>query len=155
MKRIFLAIFLAIAGLSSTFAADNAQQRRWLDEIRQLRINYIVKELDLTADQKVKFTAAYEQMSRELEKQMRDTRALYNTVKKKGSAATSVELEKATEAMYEAKGKEGAIEMRYLPKFKAILTPQQLFKLKSAEHKFNRQLMKHQKADNKTNNKKK
>lgn len=150
MTRTILSFILLFAA-SVAFAdrPDDAQRKQWFDEMRQLRINYIAKNLDLTREQRDKFVPAYDAMSRELEKVMRDTRSLYNSVKKKGDAATDIEKQKAAEAMYECKGAENAIEMRYFAKFKAILTPSQLFKLKAAEHEFNHQLMKQRKGNKK------
>lgn len=144
IRKTLLAILLAVL----TFAAADAQGRKrdqrmtqWLEEMRQLRTSFIVKELELTNDQKDKFVPLYDNMYREIEKLMNDTRELERTVNRKGSAASNIELEKASEALYECKGKENDIEMRYFNKFKTVLTPKQLFKLKHAEHKFNKQLM--------------
>lgn len=144
IRKTILAILLTVLTIS---AADAQGQKRdgrmtqWLEEMRQLRTGFIVKELELTNEQKEKFVPLYEAMCRDVEKLMHDTRSLERTVRRKGAAASNLELEKASEALYESKGKENVIEMRYFNKFKSILTPQQLFNLKHAEHKFNKQLM--------------
>lgn len=147
MKRqLLLFIALIICSLSSMQAQhgpkDAARHAQWMEEMRTLRVNYVVKKLDLTKQQAERFTPLYQQMSRELEKVMTDTRRLCESVRKKGTAATDIELEKAAEAAYEQKGKENAIEMRYFARYKTILTPRQLFELRKTEHKFNRELMK-------------
>lgn len=150
-RTIITTIIIFFASVSAMVAQNdhNAQRKQWFDEMRQLRTNYIAKDLDLSKEQREKFVPIYDAMSREVEKVMRETRSLYNNVKKKGEAATDVEKEKAAEAMYECRGKENAIEMKYFSKFKSILTPDQLFKLKSSENKFNRQLMKQRKGRDK------
>ena len=56
--------------------------------------------------------------------------------------ATDADYEKATEAVYNAKTREAAIEREYLDKFKTILSPRQMFRLKAVERSFNRELMK-------------
>ena len=57
-------------------------------------------------------------------------------------AITDADYEKATEAVYNAKTREAAIEREYLDKFKTILSPRQMFRLKAVERSFNRELMK-------------
>lgn len=54
-----------------------------------------------------------------------------------------MEYEKAAEAVAEFKSKEGAIELRYFNQFKGYLSKKQLFKLKIAEHKWMKELMRH------------
>lgn len=148
MKRQLLLLITLLAFMPVTLRAqktashDAGRHAQWMEEMRTLRVNYVAKELDLTKQQAERFTPLYQQMSRELEKVMTDTRRMCESVRKKGNAATDLELEKAAEAAYEQKGKESAIEMRYFSRYKSILTPRQLFKLRKAEHKFNRELMK-------------
>ena len=57
------------------------------------------------------------------------------------SEVSDLEYEKAAEAMIEVKGKEASVEEQYFAKFKTVLSPKQLFKLKQAERKFTRELM--------------
>ncbi|MCM1484236.1 MAG: hypothetical protein NC043_07855 [Muribaculaceae bacterium] len=143
-RRLITGILLILISVSTSFAQqkhDGKNMKQWLQEMRQFRTNFIVKELNLTADQKSRFVPLYDAMYGELEKLMHDTRQLERSVERKGNEATDVELEKASEAIYECKGKENDIEMRYFAKFKTVLTPRQLFKLKQAENKFNRHLM--------------
>ena len=71
-------------------------------------------------------------ISRELERRTIDT-----------PDASDTELEAAAQAVFDLKQKEGRIEAEYFEKFKEILTPRQLLKLKSAERKFAQYLMRH------------
>lgn len=144
MNKILIILALLLSTTFTLSAQKQSEKRRqWTEEMRQLRVKYITTELKLTAEQREKFVPAYEAMSRETDKVVHDTRNLYQSVKKKGDSATDLEKEKAAEAAFEAKGKVNAIEMRYYNKFKTILTPDQLFQLREAEHKFARQLVKH------------
>lgn len=142
--RTALSVIILLAAFFPAAAQHRESPRtQWFSEMRQLRTNYVVKELKLTDEQRERFVPVYDEMSREVMKVMTDTRKMYKSIKEKGSAATELEKEKAAEALYECKGKENAIEMRYFSKFKTILTPDQLLQLKKAEQRFSRQLMKH------------
>ena len=81
-------------------------------------------------------------MDEEIRKVQEESEQLSRQTMGKEDKATDLEYEKAAEAMYELKGRENAIEMKYFEEYKTILTPQQLFKLKDAEKDFTRELMK-------------
>lgn len=145
MKRfLYLLTFILIAS-SVTFAQKphNAKLCKWMDDMRHLKVEYIAKELKLSSAQKEAFTPIYNDMNREISKLARETRELEKSVRDKGSSATDLEYEKATEAMFDIKGKEAEIEKKYMKRLKTILTKQQLFDLKRAERHFTRELMKH------------
>ncbi len=147
-KTLLFLIAIMLCSLSVDAQNNRPDKKQWLEEMRQLRVNFIAKNLQLTKEQRDKFVPAYESMSRELEKVMGETHQLYRTVKKKGAAASEIEKEKAAEAMYECKGKENQIEMKYFIKFKTILTSDQLLNLKATEHRFNKRLMKQRRRNN-------
>lgn len=145
MKRfLYLFTFILIAS-SVSFAQkpNNAKLCKWMDDMRHLKVEYIAKELKLSSAQKEAFTPIYNDMNREISKLARETRELEKSVRAKGNNATDLEYEKATEAMFDIKGKEAEIEKKYMKRLKTILTKQQLFDLKRAERHFTRELMKH------------
>lgn len=151
MNRILFLLAILLCSTSAVSAQNKTgeQRRQWMEEMRQLRVKFVVNELKLTDEQRAKFEPAYQSMIVETDHLMRDTRKLYESVKRKGASATDLEKEKAAETMFESKGRENEIEMRYFAKFKEILTPDQLFQLREAEHKFSRQLMKQRRQKNK------
>lgn len=122
---------------------ERQQRTEWNREMLQAKIDFMSRELKLTDQQKEKFGPAFESMDRETSKLFQQTRSMTKSVYDKGEKATDLEREKAAEAMFEMKSKEGEIEMKYYKKFKEILTPQQIFEYKNAERKFNKELMKH------------
>lgn len=147
MKHILIAITLVATICMSAFAQNKGEKfRKWMDDMRQVKVEYVAKELKLTAQQKEKFTPVYEAMNREIGKVNRETRALEKSVRDKGNSATDLEYDKATEAMVELKGKECEIEKKYREQFKTILTKKQLFDLSRAERKFARELMRQHRA---------
>lgn len=130
-----------IAAFSASAAPQNAGERdQWMAEMRQYKRLYFIKELDLTADQKNKFFPVYEEMEDKIAKINEDSRAMEKRVADLPSAS-EVEYEKATEAMYEASIKSAELEKEYMEKFRSILTPKQLFRLKAVERQFNREIM--------------
>ncbi|MDE7025043.1 MAG: Spy/CpxP family protein refolding chaperone [Paramuribaculum sp.] len=148
MKKLLLIVILACIS-SVTFAqrhSKNAKFGQWMDDMRQVKVEYVAKELNLNPQQKEKFAPIYDAMNKEIGKLTHETRSLEKSVRAKGSAATDLEYDKATEAMVELKGKESAIEKKYYGQLKSVLTKQQLFNLPKAERKFTRELMKQRRA---------
>lgn len=154
MKRLLtiitaIALFVTTSGFDAfgqhRSKADKATRTEWLKEMRNYKKDFLVKELQLSQEQSEKFFPVYFAMEDEVQSIQRQTRQMTRDLEKKGSAATQLETDKTIEAVYELKSKEGAIELKYLPKFKAILSPQQVLKLKSSEQKFMRNLMKQHK----------
>ena len=80
-------------------------------------------------------------MEDEVERINADTRELEQRAAE-NKDATDLELENAARTIFEQKRAEGQIEMTYFEKFKEILTPQQLLRLKSVERRFTQQLIK-------------
>lgn len=109
--------------------------------MRQYKRAYLTKELDLSSQQESKFFPLYEDMEDEIARINDEARSLEKKVADMDNA-TDADYEKATEAVYNAKTREAAIEREYLDKFKTILSPRQMFRLKAVERSFNRELMK-------------
>lgn len=125
------------------FAApqEDGGREKWMTELRQYKRVYFTKELDLTREQQNKFYPLYEEMEDQVFKINDDARAMEKRVADIENPS-DLEYEKATEAMYDAKTREAELEKEYMEKFKTILSPRQLFKLKAVERQFNRELMK-------------
>ncbi len=148
-RHIAFFIFLTLSA-STIFAqgrnVNKAQREQWMREMNQAKIEFITENLDLSKEQSEKFTSAYSAMENELQKLQRETRKMcrnINNKAKENQEVTDLEYEKAAEAVFELKGKEHAIEMRYFKQFSEILSKKQLYLLKNAEMKWTRELMKH------------
>lgn len=155
-KNILIALLLALLTCAPAANAqkNSAERAAWIKEMNRYKHEFMAKELKLTEAQQKAFFPLYDAMGADVRRVADEARALEKAVSKKGDKATDTELEKAAEALYELKGKEGAIEMRYFAKFKTVLSPKQLLKLKSVERKFNRHILKqhrkHRKAEKKS-----
>ncbi len=122
---------------------DDGQYSEWVKGVREYKHKYLAKELELSRDQQRKFFALYDQMEDEAVRLNNEVRELEGRIYRQGDEATEADIDAATQAIFNLKTREGAIELNYLPKFKEILTKQQLFKLKGAERKFMREMIKY------------
>lgn len=146
MRKLVIVLLMSL--FASALTAEAQQRRRltaedrqkYLSEMRQYKHDFLVKELDLTRDQQNSFFPVYDKMDDELTQVAEDIRDLEDKVDS-DDKASDIEIEAAARAMFEQKSKEGDIEKAYFDKFKSILSPRQLLKLKSAERKFTQQLV--------------
>lgn len=133
---------LLIPMMSHAQRPSGRERESWMKEMQQFKNDYIAKKLNLTDEQRAKFLPLYNSMDEEIRKVQEETEQLTRQTVAKDGKATDLEYEKAAEAVYELKGRENDIEMKYFNEYKAILSPEQLFKLKDAEKDFTRELMK-------------
>ncbi len=140
MKRIILGLIALIAATAGCFAHPDAKTDKWMREMNQARRSFIAKELNLTEAQQTRFFAQYDAMDNEVRSLYDNLQRQEKALQKKGEKATDAERVAVAEGMFEAKAKEGAIELKYYKKFKEILSPKQLLKLKSAERDFRRKM---------------
>lgn len=145
MKRFcvvsLLLLIVQSAVIQTQLCAQTAGDREeWLSEMRQYKRSYFTKELNLTREQQNKFFPLYEELQTRTDKLNADARTMEKRVADAGDAS-DFEYEKATEAIYDAKVEEANLEKEYLGKFKEILSKKQLFRLKSVERDFSREMM--------------
>lgn len=143
MKKLILIALMMVAAATAAPSAEaqgKASREQWMTEMRQYKRNYLAKELELTKEQQNKFFPLYETMEDECAALDEDTRQMERRISQ-AADASDLEYEKATEAMYDTKVKQAEIEREYAAKFKEVLTPKQLFRLKDADRKFARTMM--------------
>lgn len=121
---------------------SSGDREKWLSEVRNYKQEYLARELQLTKEQQAKFFPIYNEMDEELNKAAVETRDLEAKVTE-DKDASDTEVSAAARALFEQKGRESEIELRYFDRYKEILTPRQLIRLKAAERKFTQQLVRH------------
>ncbi len=134
-----------MAFAATLFAQDrpsSGDRDKWLSEVRNYKQEYLSRELQLTKEQQSKFFPIYNEMDEELNKVASETRDLEAKVNDDKNA-TDTEVSAAARALFEQKSRESEIELRYFDRYKEILTPRQLIRLKAAERKFTQQLVRH------------
>lgn len=152
MKQKFTLLLLLAATLfaavpASAHKPSESDRENWAREMRRVKHEYLVKELGLTKEQQTKFLPVYDSMDDEMRRLFDETRAMERQIRKKGDKATDIELERASEALFNVKTREAVIEKAYYAKFKKLLTKKQLFNLKRAERHFQRKMInEHRKA---------
>lgn len=135
---LLVAVLLAAVPSAAQSALSNTDRQRWLSELRTYKHEFLTRELDLTREQQRDFLPLYDRMEDEIEELNASTRELESKITDESS---DLELENTARTVFELKRAEGQIEMTYFDKFRSILKPRQLFKLKSAERVFTQQLV--------------
>lgn len=144
LQSILVAIIcmcVAVPAVSAQALSEN-DRTRWLSEIREYKHEFLTKDLELTREQQREFFPLYDSMEDEVERINSETRALETKVNEDKNAS-DIEIENASRTIFEQKRAEGQVEMTYFDKFKEILSPRQLLRLKNAERRFTQQLVKH------------
>ena len=134
-----------MAFAATLFAQDrpsSGDRDKWLSEVRNYKQEYLSRELQLTKEQQSKFFPIYNEMDEELNKVASETRDLEAKVNDDKNA-TDTEVSAAARALFEQKSRESEIELRYFDRYKEILTPRQLIRLKADERKYTQQLVRH------------
>ena len=137
---ILLLLFVMAGTAVAQAPLSSTDRERWLDEIRNLKHDYLAKELNLTREQQNEFFPLYDAMQDEIEQLNTRTRELEAAISSDESASDLL-VENAARTVFEQRRAEGQIEMTYFDKFRDILNPRQLLQLKDAERKFTRQLV--------------
>lgn len=127
----------------------------WLNKMKQLKHEFLTRELNLTPEQQRDFFAAYDAKEEERFNAEREVRRGERNIIKKGDAATDAEIDKAIDAQYDLDSKITAIELKYKEKFQKILTKRQLFKLRNAERDFQKMLVDSHQGNSKGKDKRK
>lgn len=121
---------------------DAANRQKWFDEMKELKHEFLARQLKLTAEQRDKFFDIYDKMDEELGRLNHDTRQLERKIRQAPAGEVSdVDYDQAIQAQIDLKGRECDIEKRYYADLRGILTKKQLFELKNAEQEFRMQLM--------------
>lgn len=147
MKKLALAIIITMCAACAAWAQQPEQKgmsdedrEKWLTELRNYKHDVIARELKLSREQQDEFFPIYDEMDNQLNQISTETRELEAKVNSDANAS-DLECETAARALFEQKSREGAIETEYFDKFKEILSPKQLIRLKNAERKFTQQLV--------------
>ena len=141
MKRyIILLISSLLISLSASAQGGDARHNQWIKEMQQAKLEFFIKKLSITADQKAQFTRTFNEMETELATLRESVRSMSRAVKKKANP-TDLDYEKAAEAQFEYAQREGVIHMKYYAKFKTFLTKKQLFEYQNAERQWMKKIM--------------
>ncbi|MDE6383619.1 MAG: hypothetical protein K2K79_04610 [Paramuribaculum sp.] len=141
MKRPILLLLSILISMAAAVAQHNdARHRQWLKEMQQAKLEYFIKELGITAEQKAQFSRTFSDMETEMGTLRENIGSLRRTVRDKANP-TDLDYEKAAEAQFEQSQREGAIMLKYYAKYKTFLTKKQLFDYQRVEHRWMKKVM--------------
>lgn len=139
---IFLLSLVTILGVSpAAYAQKRSADSRNEKELREYKIKFLAQEMELTAEQQPKFVEVYTKMMTEKKNAFENAIALDNKVRN-AKNASEADYNKASEAMAQAKIKDGEIDKKYEKEFRKFLSSKQIYKMKEAEEKFRQRLKK-------------
>lgn len=147
MKQIRFFILLIVLGLGVMPVAaqkkghKHADRKEWMAKMRDLKHDFMTKELQLTDAQKTQFFEVYDKCEDARHQVEHEAREKEKAIEKKGDAATDAELDAIIADQFTMEERLGRVDQQYLPQFRKVLTRRQLARLKHAERKFMRRLM--------------
>lgn len=133
-------MLLAISAFAQSKTLSEGERKKFRAEMRNYKHEFLARELELTKEQQNEFFPIYDEMTDEVDRIGSETRRLEREVAS-SSDASDVEIEAAARASYSQKYAEGEVEQRYFDRFRQVLKPRQLLKLRAAERKFMQKLM--------------
>ena len=141
--KLYIIAALIATALTAVAQTNNKEQRtRWMNEVRNQKYEFIIKETDMTKEQQEDFLSIYKEMEKAIFTANQEARALELKVSNQ-TRTSEAEYAAAALMLARVKQREGDIEMEYYQKFERILSKKQLFQLKRAENKFTQYMLSH------------
>lgn len=139
MKR-FTVIFIVLFSCLSAFAQleDGANKER----IEAMRVGFLTKRLNLSAEEAQKFWPVFNQYSAELDKLREDSRLMKKAVKEGFATMSDKEVEQVSDEFIAQKRKEWEISDKYHKEFKKVLPIRKVAALYKAERDFKLHIIK-------------
>lgn len=151
-KQLFLIILFSVISFfqCQTAQANNngkPQQtdNKWLNEVRNYKHSFLIKELDMTDEQSKEFIPIYTEMENKIYQTNREARKLEQEISATSLHVSDEEYERVATILSQVKTKEAEIEQEYFQRYSKILTKKQLFLLKRAENRFAIDMLNHNK----------
>ncbi|MDE6535646.1 MAG: Spy/CpxP family protein refolding chaperone [Muribaculaceae bacterium] len=143
--RIILSLLILAFGVMPAVAQKhgpkNQNRKEWMAKMRELKHDFMAKELQLSDSQKAQFFEVYDKCEDARHNIEHEAREKEKALEKKGDAATDAELDALIADQFSMEERLGKVDQQYLPQFRKVLTRRQLARLKHAERKFMRKLM--------------
>ncbi len=120
--------------------ANKPQPRK--EKIEQLKIAFITKELDLTAEEAEKFWPVYNEMTAALKKEKKARREKNTALKANFETLTDAEIEKKAIEILDSEIAEAKLKKEHTEKIAEAIGYKKAVKLLSVEQRFKRELLK-------------
>lgn len=141
-KNIILFLFSLMAIPYSFSQEDKGGERKHFDleKFKAEKMAYLIQAVGITPEESAQLFPLYNEMQEKRFKLMMPTRAKARELRKNPNAAGG-ECLKVVDEILDKQIEEAAIEKAYYQKFKKILSPQKLLKLKQADMHFAREVL--------------
>ncbi len=153
LKTFILAFLLCQVETAIADTSENTPQQgnKWMEEIKNFKHTFLIKEVEMTDEQSKEFLPLYKEMEEKIYQANKDARLLEKEISISSKNITDKEYEKAAKALSHVKTQEAEIENQYFEKFSTILSKKQLFLLKRAENRFVIEMLNYNKQSKKAN----
>ena len=141
MKKFCLVFFSIFFFLPCIYSqSDNYVENRDIDKLRQemrdFKLKYLAKEIDLKDDQKQEFIELYDELETKRAEIYKPVRTLERKIRKDGENASDEDYKKLTSEINKANQINSKLETEYNEKFSKLLSQKQIYKLRDAENNF-------------------
>ncbi len=152
MKKVFTLICLLFVSVSFIYAqGDKGRPPFDIEKFNAQKMAYLVQEVGITPEESAQLFPLYNEMQAKRFKMMKETHDK-SKVLRKNSNAKDDEYLKMVDEILNRQIDEANLEKAYYQKFKRILSPQKVLKLKQADMRFAREILRnadHRKSDGK------
>ncbi|MDE7420029.1 MAG: hypothetical protein K2N35_07450 [Muribaculaceae bacterium] len=134
MKKYLLLFLLAILAIPCSLA-QGKDKKKMMEELQQFKIDYIVKEIQLSEKEKAEFIPLYTEYDRARRQAGSEAWKFERELKKKKDVSEA-DYKKLYELQQIAREKDNEIVKTYDVKFEKILSAKQIYTMHQAEGKF-------------------
>lgn len=147
LKAFLLTALFCQAGVMAAQSPEKApqQENKWMNEVRNFKHSFLVKETEMTEEQSKEFIPLYSEMEDKVYQANREARNLEQEITRAQDDVNDEQYLTAATALSQVKAKEAEIEDHYFNQFANILSKKQLFLLKRAENRFAIEMLSHNK----------
>jgi hypothetical protein len=149
MKNLLSLIILLTVAFSQgnfAFAQENkAHQNKWMEEVRNFKHSFLIKETQMSDGQSKLFIPLYTEMEDKVYQANRNARQLEADLSREKDEVSDEQYTAVAKALSDVTVIEGEIEKEYFKIFEKILSPKQMFLLKRAENRFAVEMLNHNK----------
>lgn len=140
LGRAIVIVLASLLALNVSSYARSGQEKDWQDKMKAERVAFLTSSMELTSAEAEKFWPIYNSMESERRasfgKMMRAYKALEEALKANKSDSEITEL---LNAYLQANEDSRAIDAKYIPMFKKVLSEKKIAKMYIAEEQFRRQ----------------
>lgn len=151
LKSLILVLIFCQADLATADTTEKVSQQgnRWMEEIKNFKHSFLIKETEMTDEQSKEFLPLYKEMEDKIYQANKEARTFEQELSTTSRDITDNDYERAAIGLSQVKTKEAEIENQYFEKFSAILSKKQLFLLKRAENRFAIEMLNHNRQSRK------